>query len=319
MTTAVNSTPRLGNITLSRGASTPYQIPANMGGPYPLDATCYVQFIDTNGDDVGTPIAGAVFADRLQWLFNPVDVDQVKRGMNFEAFLVIDDSTKYKLRYGKVVRREAAFEYSVVSKTSALLYSDDFTGRTGQAGNQYAPVSGNSTIHNNQLLGTPNGLAVNIGLLFSLSSVRVNRSLNSDSVRMQVTMISQGAGKTTVGFCANTGLTSGIGVTFDAGLSGDKTHVAKILSPNNVEFLGTEHDAQIATGNIYILDYNDDTKTFQCFQGSDIADPILTWVDEDNEIVHGQGYRYPFFMWNASLLATGPQVQKWRAQDYVGA
>src|ERR1700761_7686762 len=118
MTSSIASAARLSVCVLSRGANSPYEIPANMGIPYPLDATCYVQFIDTNGDNVGDSIAGAVFADRCQWLFDPVDVDQVKRGMNFEAFLVLaDGTTKYKLRYGKVVRREATFEYSTVGST----------------------------------------------------------------------------------------------------------------------------------------------------------------------------------------------------------
>lgn len=318
----ITATPRHGVITLSNGSATPYEIPADPGQQYPTTWTCVVNFIDTNGDLLRS-VNGTVFATKCQWLLMPADVDDIKRGYNFEAFILTDDETPipYKLRYGKVVRREATFEYSsvLIEQPVSLLFSDDFNGRTGQPGNMYQQVFGNTTIHNNSSLfggpGPGNGLGLNNGLFYSQSAVRVNRQTNGDSVRMQATVISPGDGKTRIGICGNTGLTAGLALELDSG-----NHLAtlgKITGHNTFEGLLPGIADTLVNFDAWTIIYDDQTKTFSALKNT-ATTPALSWTDTGASEPHGQGYRYPFFTFDASLLATGPQITRWEYQDYVG-
>lgn len=322
MTYMVQSIPRQGVLVLSSGSASPYEIPSDVGSSFPEDATTHCVVKDTNGDPVAD-LPGTVFPSRVQYLFMPVDVDAIKRGFNFEVFLVTSDDIVYKLRYGKIVRRENTFEYSATQITQSLLFADNFSGRTGQPGNKYAQIEGNSTIHDNAgvvgIGATGNGLGVNIGGLYQKSSLRINRSLNGDSMRFSCTMVNPygaATGRTVLAICGNTGLTNGIGLEMNALLS--TARVVKINGPNDVDFLTDAETDHCDNFDVYAMDYNDQTKFFNVYKnGSDT--PLVDFHDASNVIVHGQGYRYPFFMFNASLLSTGPQVTAWEIQDYVGS
>jgi hypothetical protein len=319
MTTFMQDEPRMGVLTLSRGADSPYVVRADLSRTYPDDATCAVLFWDTTGDLANT-IPGTNMGSQLQFTFPQATADTIPAGYLFETFIYYSDGTKEKLRYGQVIRREATFLYPPATQQSAqsLQYSDSFANRTGQPGNLYAQVYGNVTIADNSLADPPknNALSLNIGLLFVQAGVRIARSSNGDSVRFAVTMVTGGAGVTVIGIAANTNLTSYACLILNANTNTAALGVGSGPVAYTAE-TSTVADT-VADEDVYVIDYNLQSNTYKVFKnGSTTA--MLTWVDSTNKVVHGQGYRYPMFAFDASLLSPGPEVTEWEFQDYVGS
>lgn len=307
-------------VVLSRFGFSPYEFPADVGDLFPPDATAHCVFSDTEGTLVAD-ITGTVTPDRVRFLFAHSDVVDIKRGFNFEVYL--NDTViggEYMIRYGKVVRREATFEYvaASVAVVDAIYLTGDFTiGRVGQPSNKYAQVLNNAVIYNNPP-GVPNALGTDIENMFDSSAVRYRSAVGTDSARMQVLMVPGGAGKTRVGFCANMSLTNYIGVEFDG--TANTVKMCTGTGPLDGPYHGaTGTDTIASSGTYYTLDYNNATKQLTVTKAGDDTPLMTPWVDESNLVVHGQGYRYPFFSFNGSVLATGPQVGFWEIQDYVGA
>lgn len=309
---------RPGVVVLSRNGTSPYEFPADIGDPFPDGATTHCVFTDTLDNPIAD-IAGAVFPSRIQYMFAHEDVGAVKRGFNFEAFIVID-GVEYMQRYGKVVRREATFEYvsTAVDQTQPVYVSGDFTlAIPGQLGARYAQVWNSAVIIENSG-STPNAMGTDLSQMFDSSAVRIRKAVATDSVRMQVMMVPGGAGKTRVGFCANMPLNNYVGVEFDG--TANTVKMCTGTGPLTGPYHGSPASDTIAAGGtFYTLDFNSMTKVFTVTKAGSTTPLMTPWTDSGNLVVHGQGYRYGFFSFNGSVLETGPQVASWEIQDYVGA
>lgn len=312
--------PRMGIVTLSRGSDSLYQVIADVNAPYPDDATCAVVFMNTSGD-VGATVPGSVVNSGtrscIQFLIPKATADTIAAGYNFETFLYYSDGTTIKLRYGKVVRREATFQYppSQASAAPALTYSDIFANKTGQPGNLYAILSGGVTIVDNSLFDAANALSLNIGALYAQGAVRIARASNTDSVSFSVQVKPGGAGITILGICANTNLTNYVGLKLDANIN--KSSIVVGSAPLTAAEVSSEVSDTVETNDVYLINYNNQTKTVRVYKNGS-ATPLLTWIDTSNRVVHGQGYRYPMFAFDSSLLSPGPQIIEWEYSDYAG-
>lgn len=299
---------RPGVIVLSRNGTSPYEFPADIGDPFPDGATVHAVFTNTL-DEVVADISGQVYPTRAQFMFAHADVSEVKRGFNFEVFINIDD-VEYAQRYGKVVRREPSFEYTErFIGTRPVYLADNFTARVGNPGSLYIPTVNAVAIHNNGLFGAPNALAQDLGLFYDTAAVRVQKSLATDSARMQVTMVNGGVGETKAVFCANSNLTTFMGIMFDA-----NNTAVRLVSHNGIVANGITDSIGV---DAYTLDYNHQTKMLKLSKNG--GDTIVEWEDTDDTIPHGRGYRNIGFSWIGSVLSTGPQLAAWEAMDYVGA
>lgn len=318
----MQSEPRMGIVTLSRGSDSPYQVIADVNDPYPSNATCAVIFMNTSGDVAANVVGEIVNSGTqsvVQFLIPKEVADNIAGGYNFETFLYYNDgnNTTIKLRYGKVIRREATFLYppTVSDTVQALTYSDNFANKKGQPGSMYAILTGGVTIVDNSLFSVPNALSLNIGAFFAKGAVRIARAVNTDSVSFSVQMKPGGAGTTVLGICGNTNLTNYLGLQLNANTN--KSSIVVGTAPNTVSEVSSEVSDTVATNDVYLINYNNQTKTVNVYKNGS-STPLLTWVDSLNRVVHGQGYRYPMFGFDASLLSPGPQILEWEYSDYAG-
>lgn len=141
---------------LSSGStwSEPPILPA-LGDTWPTggQASAYAVFTDTTGAVLAT-ITGTVAADAVLFQGIPhTQVDAIPAGANCEVFVTDSDGNPYKIRYGRVIRREVTFPnaFSATAALSALAFSDTF--QRSALGNYWTPVAGTTQIFDNTSTG----------------------------------------------------------------------------------------------------------------------------------------------------------------------
>jgi hypothetical protein len=308
--------PRLATIVLTRGGQWTQEIKADAGTVWP-SGTVHATFFDTSGGifaDLDGDIDTAV-GDTITFDCDPSDTDGIPAGAGFEVFLDTDLGPTYKIRYGKVIRKEISFPTAPSSVTifQALQYTDGF--QRSALGTKWVPVSGRTSIHTNS--GLPDGVGPNLGLLYQASSIRYFAPLNGDGVKSSVTLLNPGQGKTTIVVCADQGFTSFLGIQFDTTPSPDVVNIVVGSSPTTMVTKATVNQA-LANNDRYMAFYDELTNTMAVYKGTSLT-PLLTWQDTSHIVPHGPGYRYAGFCWQADLFSTGPQITDWVAQDEAGA
>lgn len=290
-----------------------HEIRPDPGTQWP-DGTTYTKFLDSAGGVI-TQLDGTVASTAITYSSPPEDTDAVPAGAGFETFLVTTDGP-YKIRYGKVIRKEVTFPDSPASTTvfHALQFRDTF--QRSALGSKWIAVSGRTSIHTNTS-PKPKGVGNDFGLLYSASSIRYFQPFNGDTVKTSITLLNPGAGKTTAILCADQAFSSFLGLQFDTVSSPDKIHIVIGSSPTAMVSQANV-TATIADYDRYTLGYDALTDTTLIYKGDDLT-PILTWNDSGHVVPHGPGYRYTGFAWQADLFTTGPQLTNWVGQDDVGA
>lgn len=141
---------------LSSGStwSEPPILPA-IGDTWPTGgaASAYAVFTDTTGAVLAT-ITGEIAETAVLFQGIPhTQVDAVPAGANCEIFVTDADGNPYKIRYGRVVRRQVNFPnaFSVQAALSALAFSDSF--QRSALGNYWTPVVGSTQIFDNTTAG----------------------------------------------------------------------------------------------------------------------------------------------------------------------
>jgi hypothetical protein len=308
---ALLSDPRMDTVVLSAGGMWVKEIKPDVGTQWP-DGTTYTRFLDSAGGLIAQ-LDGTVTPQAISYEGTPDDTDVIPAGAGFETFLVTD-SKPYKIRYGRVIRKEVTFPNSPAVNTQfqALQFADTF--QRSALGSKWVPVSGRTAIFTNGG-GKPRGVGNNYTLLYNASSIRYFQPFNGDSIRSSVTLLNPGAGKTTLILSANQNFTSFLGVQFDT-TGADKLRVVIGSGPTSMT-AQTEVSVTIADFDRYMAFYDELTNTVSVYKGASLT-PTLTWTDEFNTVPHGPGYRYVGFAWQASLLTTGPQITNWIGQDDVG-
>lgn len=135
-----------------------------LGDTWPTggSASAYAVFTDTTGAVIAT-VDGVVTAGAVLFQGIPhTSVDAIPAGANCEVFVTDADSNPYKIRYGRVVRRQVNFPnaFSATASQSALAFSDTF--QRSALGNYWIPVMGTTTIYDNTSTGivTPDSTGV---------------------------------------------------------------------------------------------------------------------------------------------------------------
>lgn len=329
---------RISAVILSRGSTwnpLPWQPPYLQSDPasaWPDGAAVQTVFYDTAGGVLAT-IDGVVEPDKITFNAPPSAVDGIPAGANFEIILTTGGAP-YQIRYGKVIRKEPTFLQAPPTSIAAqpLKFVDSWP--TLGLRSAWVPVSGATKVFDNSAAGLPNGIGpqgatglldVLIAFLESLvggggsaSSIRWFEPLNSDSAKVNVTLLNRhsgsGVSRTAVVLCGDQSFTTWLAAVFGT----DNTiGFAVGTGPGTAAFEGTQITNTVAgTPDNYTITYNDPTRTVSVYKGNNLT-PLGSWTDAGEIVPHGMGYRYLGFAFSNAASDPGIQVTSWQAMDDV--
>jgi hypothetical protein len=305
-------------VILSRGGAwnpEPHEPPylvARPGNEYPKGATARIDFTDTSGASLAT-FDGTVTPEAIRFFADPDEVDGIPAGANYEITLETLDSD-YKIRYGKVIRREVTYFPPPAVNVTPMAFGDNFQ-RTA-LGRKWIAVAGRTRIFDNSGLSLPNGATVD-GAFFTKSAIRYYQPFTTDSIRMNVTVQNPFhllSGKTSFVVGSDANMTSGLAMQLETGLTNNWVHMGVLNGPTSVTYEGSSVSNVASSGDNYSINYNDSTKTMSVYKGTNLT-PLAEWTDDTGIVPHGPGYRYVGFIFESSLVTAGIQVSSWSAKD----
>lgn len=305
-------------VHLTRDGIWPWAIPCDPGDPWPAGAVAHTRFMGTNGAAIADIVAAEVTEDFVRFLAQPEDVAQIPAGAKFETFINVAQGP-LKIRYGTVMRPEATFHNTPARQAQARNFVDTF--QRSQLGARWENVRAGARIYNNQAQSLAYGVGPNTGLFNNQpAAIRYYQQLGGDSFEIGFTIVMPTAfgannGKTVALGCADHGFTTGLGVEIDS--INNKLNLCRPTSPTTVVYLAAALDNIPASNDGYRLRYSALTKQLAIYKGASLEPLDDPWVDENDLVPHGNGYRYTGFMFRPTFLETGPQISGWNAKDDV--
>ena len=352
----LSSEPSLGSLILTRDGALKYSYILPRGMQFPDGSEGFISFTDPAGGEYDlSPHEGEVSSDAtgINWLIEPQLLNHVPAGANFEVFAVVDGIT-YKVRYGRVVRKEVSYPLSPLSvETTPVMYEDDM--QRSMPGPRWTVKAGALAMYDIDPTGqeewamSARNVVDVFGLgipLFASSAALWYTPMQSDSVEISLTFRPGGEGGTTVVFASNSSMTDFLGVRFSnrgslqdvinwLGLSpvtGHNVQVVKGSAWNNLGSVGSI--ASMATPIDWPLippaTYTETTRNFKItysrqsnqvvvYQNNQYGSPvaILTQSVASAAAGFGAGYRYTGLIFSGTLLTAGPRVKYWKVKDAV--
>lgn len=334
--------PSLGSMVLTRDGALKYTYVLPRGMTFPSDAEGTIVLTDRAGGQYEfSPYEGELSEDltNMTWLVDSQTVNHVPSGANFEVFITYDDHT-YKVRYGRVVRKEVSYPLNPLSgEQPALMYEDDL--QRNMPGPHWITKGGAISMQGPmQLTGLGTGYVMGprnqadifgIGLsLFSSAAALWYAPLQSDSIEISAGIRDVGDGDLTIVFGSNYAMTDFVGVRIlDSGVqitSGlniivnpeDTIKVVTGTAWNSVSEVGSGNGANYDTpayGGIYKITYSPTDGVRVYTPGSPV--PALTTSVAESGVKSGPGYRYVGVIFHGSLQTTGPVLYHWKVKDAV--
>lgn len=318
----LSSEPSLGSMVITRDGVWKYSYILPRGMTFPEDSTGRVVVTDRAGATLaefdGTP---GDDSDRINFLVDAADLEEVPAGSNWELFVTFDEGDgehTYKVRYGRVVRREVTYPLNPITSEfdpyQAVQYEDTLQRST--LGPRWSAKYGRANIFANP--GQRYGMSVN-SVLFADAAVLWYAPVRSDTVSVTVGLRNPGAGKTTLVLCSNSSMTSYMGVMWETGIFNNYLRIVTGTGPITMAYQGSALAHSLAGGGAttyYTVKYSYAENKLSVYKGNDLT-PIKEWEDVDNIVPHGLGRRYVGFNWQSSLLSTGVQATYFKAKDDV--
>jgi len=227
----LSSEPSLGTLILSEDGVLKYSYVLPRGMTFPTGSEAYIEFSDRAGAvyNLGDYKYGSMSDDltTFTWVIGSVLTNQVAAGENFEIFVNIEGDI-YKVRYGRVVRRQVSYPLNPITVESPpLLYEDDMQrnipGPRWLA--KYGNVSmntltfggGNTSFGTKYVMGARYTADIfgNSLALFSKASVLWYAPMRTDSVDISVKVVSGAAnndGECFIVFASNSSMTRWLAV-----------------------------------------------------------------------------------------------------------
>jgi hypothetical protein len=301
---------------LSSGSTcSPPSILPLIGDAWPTGGSSAVSvtFYDSTGAVLATA-AGTMTASSIDFTIAHTVIDSVPAGASFEVFVTDASGNPYKIRYGRVVRRQASFFDAPGSLPAAQALSfADALQRTA-LGSNWIPIVGTTKMFTNTGplygAGSPNVL-----LGTSNSAIRWFTPLNTDSVSVNVNLLNEGYGKTTIILCSDIALSTYLGAQFDT----NANTVQLLVGTGSTT--GTNEGSAVAntvaaTPDNYTITYNNNSGALSVYKGTSLS-ALASWTDSGHIVPHGPGYRYLGMNWINGNLTNGCQVSAWAGADDV--
>lgn len=338
----LSSEPSLGSMILTAGGVFKYSYVLPAGMAFPSDAEGTIVFTDRAGGQYEfSPYEGELSEDftKMTWLVDSQLVNHVPSGANFEVFITFDDHT-YKVRYGRVVRKEVSYPLNpLTGEQPALMYEDDL--QRNMPGPHWVTKAGALSMHGpvaitevsggtGYAMGPRNAADVfGAGLSFFSSAAALwYAPLQSDSIEISAGIKDVGDGDITIVFGSNYAMTDFVGVRIlDSGVeitSGlnvivnppDTIQVVTGTAWNSVSTVGSgiTYDTP-TTGGTYKITYSPTAGVKVYTPGG--STPALTRSVSGAGVKSGPGYRYTGVIFHGSLQTTGPILYHWKVKDAV--
>lgn len=314
-------------MVLTSGGVLKYSYVLPRGMQFPDDAEGRINFTDRAGGEYEfSPHAGELSEDltRFTWLIDANTLDHVPAGANFEVFVSYDDRT-YKVRYGRVVRKEAFYPLNPLIATNAapLMYEDDM--QRSMPGPRWVAKYGAVSMHDLGEEATPRwamasrnafdifGFGVN---LFQSAAALWYAPLQSDAVELSVGLIDGGNGITTIVLSSNQSMTSFIGVRFTESGASNTIQVVTGSAWNVTATVGSSISTTFpSSGGIYKITYSAATNQVSVYLPGSPTPSLTTAIS--TSVPSGTGFRYVGATWQGAAVPTGPKMYYWKAKDTV--
>lgn len=293
----------------------------------PAGSTARTEFFDSAGSLVAE-VVGTVEGRHVLFHIPYLEVEPVPNGAGFYTYVHIEGEPvedEHMIAYGSVFRRQLTFPSSVARSAAAVSrrLNDDFQRPAGSLGGRWKTLVGRPVIFTN--LNAPN----TVGPLFPFLSryyTYYYTPLNSDTVDLAISCVDKGEGVTIVTVCGNVTANSYLYMGFHALTRrvelGYGTHpdigafeeISGALHPE-IEPVSIPLTT-LPNLSRFRLRYDDVTKELAVYN-SDLTTKYASWVDEENFVPHGRGYRYVGIGGNSTVLDSGVQVAHLEAMDAV--
>lgn len=265
-------------------------------------------------------------------------VELVPNGALFYVYLnnggAAGEGEEDMLYYGSVFRREHVFPNSpaISSQTVVRQFEDSFARPAGSLGGRWKVLVGRPVIFDNTPWFGGDDAPNTVGPQFSFFSryfAYYYLPFNADSVELSVSATDKGPGKTIITLCQNSSASSYLYVGFDSSDDpetielgyGTSPDIGSTLAPTGALEPQIDPPGEIdIPGNTgmatFKIRYDDSTKKLGVYN-DDYTTEYASWIDEDNVVPHGKGYRYFGIGGNSGILNSGVQIAKLKAQGVV--
>ncbi|AYB70694.1 hydrolase [Mycobacterium phage JoieB] len=312
--------------TIQEGSAYKERWTAMPSDPWPAGATARQEFLDSAGGVITELIADEVTANYISFRNPYEDVAAVPNGAGFRCYITDpseDDLGEQLVRYGTVFRRQLTFPNSPSEQIvyEPKRFTDTFQRPPGRLGGKWVNLLGRPQINSNGT-GKPNSVGPDVPF-FSRYFTRYYVPFNGDSVLCSISAYRKGTGETLVALCCNSDGSSYLYARFD----GDQNklqlgigHGTDILFGANLEPVVEDVSLTVPgtsgqPGN-YKVRFDEATKEF-AFYNDDMTEKLSSWVDEDDLVPHGKGYRYFAIAAQAGLVTSGVQIAYISAANIV--
>jgi hypothetical protein len=300
----------------------------NSSDPWPADSTARMEFLDSAGGVIAEVVATSVDSHYINFRNTYEEVAAVPNGAGFRCYLTDPaDLGEQMVRYGTVFRRQNFFPHSPAQLRTyePKRFTDSFQRPPGALGGKWKNLLGRPKIFaNTEWFGLgedhPNTVGPEYNF-FSRYFTRYYVPFNGDAIDLSISVADKGPGRTLVALSCNSDGSSYLYAQFNSA-SGNKVslgfgHGVDINTPV-LEPKTASVDISIPALDLanYKLRYDPATKEF-AFYNDDYTTKYVSWVDVDDEVPHGKGYRYFAIAGNSDILNSGVQIGYISAADIV--
>lgn len=342
----------LGSLVLTKDGTLKYSYILPRGMEFPSGAEGYIRLTDRAGGEYQfSPHYGEPSEDmtKMLWQVESNAINHVPAGANFEVFISYEGST-YKVRYGRVVRKEATYPLNPLSvEEPPMMYEDDL--QRNAPGTRWIAKAGQVSMHGisgitDLIYGNPSGTGYGMasrnvvdvfgaGLnLFQNASAMWYAPVRSDSIEIAVGLTGGNMdGSCTVVFSSDYSMKNFLGVSFsDPGgtpiFNPDPSDTIQAVAATNwtpwnfdtMTRLGTGINYSMPSqGGKYKITYSP-SAGINVFTPSSSTTPALhvaASATANTGAVSGAGYRYAGVIFTGSFVTTGPMLYYWKIKDAV--